>query len=181
MERILKRQQRTVGAIIKIPLENDYHTYGRILESKIAFYDCKTKEEKQIDEILKSKVLFVIAVYNDFINSGVWLKVSKKIPVEQYLIDLENIKSYRQDYFTGKYFLLIDGKDVEVEKEKIIGLESWTIWGPSLVEQRLNDFYAKRFNKETYDNLNGRQTSGTKELMQKFNTNIEFGGHKLCL
>jgi len=178
MEKVLKRQQRTVGAIIKVPLEGGYHTYGRILESKIAFYNCRTKDEMDIDKILKSDVLFVIVVYNDFINNGSWLKVGKHLPIENYLIELDNSYSYREDYFTGKYFLFIDGKDVEVNKEQIIDMESWTIWGPALVEKRINDYYANRFNQDSYDSLNGRQTTGLKEWMQNNKIEMEFGGNK---
>ena len=35
----MKRQQRTVGAIVQVPLENGYHTYARILKTRLAFYD----------------------------------------------------------------------------------------------------------------------------------------------
>ncbi len=51
MERKLKRQRKTVGAIVKIPLENGYHSYARILELGTAFYDVNTKEELQINEL----------------------------------------------------------------------------------------------------------------------------------
>ena len=42
-----KKQQRTIGAIVKVPLEKGgYHTYARILKSPyFAFYDLRTKEE----------------------------------------------------------------------------------------------------------------------------------------
>lgn len=46
MERLIKRQQRTIGSIVKIPLENGFHTYARILKSRIAFYDLRTTETK---------------------------------------------------------------------------------------------------------------------------------------
>ncbi|HMZ65402.1 MAG TPA: hypothetical protein PK079_06250 [Leptospiraceae bacterium] len=38
----MKRQKRTKGAIVEIPLNNGYHTYGRVLKSGMAFYDLKS-------------------------------------------------------------------------------------------------------------------------------------------
>ena len=35
--RIFKRQKRTVGSIVKIPLEGGYHTYARILKVELVF------------------------------------------------------------------------------------------------------------------------------------------------
>ena len=95
MERELKRQRRTVGAVVKIPLEDGFYTYGRILEDKVAFYDIYTEEDKSIEEILESPVLFITAVYNSVITKGFWPKVSKAIPLEDELI--ETPPKFRQD------------------------------------------------------------------------------------
>jgi hypothetical protein len=46
MKLLQKKQQRTLGAIILIPLEDGFHTYGRILQgASYVFYDCRTKED----------------------------------------------------------------------------------------------------------------------------------------
>ena len=64
MERTFKKQQRTVGSIVKIPLENGFHGYGRILENDIAFYDFRTKEDLNPQEIIEKSILFVFYLAN---------------------------------------------------------------------------------------------------------------------
>ena len=68
MERKFKRQQRTIGAVVKIPLENGFHTYGRILEVETAFYDIHTKKDLPTEEIIEAPVLFITTVYDDAIT-----------------------------------------------------------------------------------------------------------------
>jgi len=161
MEKVLKRQQRTVGAIVKIELEDGYHTYARILEVQLAFYDCRTKEELTTDIILKSAVLFVVCVYDDIITRGIWAKVSKAIlPIESHIIELSNRQIYRQDVFTNKYYIIENGKDKEITKDEAIGLEPFVIWGHKSVEERLNDHFANRFNFFTYHSLNANLNEG---------------------
>ena len=42
----MKRQQRTVGAVIAVPLPNGYRAHGRILKNaSFAFYDFVSPEE----------------------------------------------------------------------------------------------------------------------------------------
>ncbi len=45
MERKFKKQQRTIGAIVEIPLNDGYKTYARILDEYFAFYNIYTKEQ----------------------------------------------------------------------------------------------------------------------------------------
>ena len=68
--RPLKRQQRTVGAIVKIPLEDGFHTYARILETRCAFYDARTEEDLEIKEIIEKPILFFATVYDSVITKG---------------------------------------------------------------------------------------------------------------
>jgi hypothetical protein len=81
-----RRQQRTPGAILKISLGNGYHSYARILDkSSYAFYDVMTKDDIQsMDEIVSKPIIFIIAVYNDVVTSGHWLKIGK-VPLEASL------------------------------------------------------------------------------------------------
>jgi len=161
MEKTLKRQQRTVGAIVKIELEDGYHTYARILEVQMAFYDCRTKEELTTDIILKSAVLFVVCVYDDIITRGIWAKVSKAIlPIESHIIELSKRPKYHQDFLNGKRFIFENGKEKEITQEQAIGMEGLTIWDDLSIENRLNDFYANRFNYYVYHALNGNVKEG---------------------
>jgi len=163
MERKLKRQQRTVGGILQIELEDGYHTYARILPANIAFYDCRTKENLSTDSIVQSPLLFLIFAYDYIITQGYWHKIGKVLPIEPYLLKLDTKPKYRENIVSGKFYVIVNGKDTEMKKEDIMGWESFTIWDYKNVENRLNDYYAGRFNQEAYDNLNGRQTSGMLE------------------
>jgi len=161
MEKTLKRQQRTVGAIVKIELEDGYHTYCRILETGGAFYDCRTNVDLEIDTILKSPVLFVICFYSDIITRGIWQKVSKAIlPIEEHILEMYNRQMYRQDVFTNKYYIIENGRDKEITKAEAIGLEPFVIWDYKNVEERLNDHFADRFNFFTYHSLNANLNEG---------------------
>jgi Immunity protein 26 len=74
----MKRQQRTIGAIVKIPLKDGFHSYALVLDkASIAVYNLKTKSELTIEEVITYDTLFIIAVYNSAITSGHWPKIGK--------------------------------------------------------------------------------------------------------
>jgi len=161
MEKVLKRQQRTVGALVKIELEDGYHTYCRVLETGGAFYDCRTNVDLDIDIILKSPILFVISFYTDIITRGIWQKVSKAIlPIEEHILELYCRPKYRQDFLNGKLYIFEKGKNKEITKDEAIGLESFTIWDYKSIEKRLNDHFAGRFNYYVHHALNGNVMEG---------------------
>ena len=60
------KQQRTIGAIIKVPLEKGFYGYGRILQgTSFAFYDIHSKAELiDLAKIVSSPVLFIISVFD---------------------------------------------------------------------------------------------------------------------
>ena len=154
----MKRQQRTIGSIVKVPLEEGYHTYARILETRLAFYDARTKEELDVETIVDKAVLFIVIVENYPINQGIWLKVGQKLPLEENLTTLKPL--YIEDYFSGKHYIVKGTERAEVSKEEIGGLESFTHWNCEGIEKRLNDHYANRKNEFVADMKEGRQTSG---------------------
>lgn len=141
MER--KRQQRTVGAIILIPLENGFHTYGRILEEEIAFYDIHTTDDLPEDEIVKLPVLFITTVIDDAITKGYWKKVSKAIPLTEDLINTP--PKYTQNRLNlSQYKLHYPDKTLNATKEECLGLECWIIWKQEDMERRLNNHFNNR-------------------------------------
>ncbi len=145
MERTFKRQKRVVGDIVKIPLENGFHTYARVLETTFAFYNFRTKDEIALDKIINSEILFITCVYNFAVTKGFWLKMGKILPLEENLINIPPF--YRQDILNPhKFELIFRGFHRAASKEECLGLESWTVWSPEGIEKRLNDFYAGREN-----------------------------------
>jgi hypothetical protein len=97
----MKRQQRTIGAVITIPLPNGYRAYGRILKNAaFAFYDCISQDElAEVEQILQSNVLFIVAAFDSIIHQGRWLKIYKA-PIEPILENLPKkyIEEYRRNY-----------------------------------------------------------------------------------
>ena len=47
------RIKRIPGDVVIIDLGSEYHSYGRVLESTIGFYDVKTQDELGIEEIIQ--------------------------------------------------------------------------------------------------------------------------------
>ena len=89
-----KRQQMTSGAILEIPINNEYYTYAQILyKSQCAFFDFKSLSPiKDITILADLPVLFITNIYKEVVTKGVWQKVGKlpirdefKNPPMQYI------------------------------------------------------------------------------------------------
>ncbi|MBK6606442.1 MAG: immunity 26/phosphotriesterase HocA family protein [Leptospiraceae bacterium] len=155
MKVLQKKQQRTLGAIILIPLEDGFHTYGRILQgASYAFYDCRTKEDiADLNYIISSPVLFITAVYNNVINSGQWVKIGK-LPLEEKFNILP--PRFIQDAFHKDKFRIVyqDRTEKEVSIEECEGLERFMVWEAANIEKRLSDYYAGRKTQVVGEKIN---------------------------
>jgi hypothetical protein len=143
------RQQRTIGAIVKVPIDDKYHTYARILDKAgYAFYDLRTDEDiKDLRQIVSSPILFIIAVYDDVITRGKWLKVGK-LPLEDELKSLP--MEFIQDEIEPEKFFLYNadtGEIIPADKKQCIGLERAAVWEAEHVEDRLRDHFSGKSNK----------------------------------
>ena len=135
----MKRQHRTIRAIIAILPPNGYQAYRRILKNATyAFYDFVSKDDNvDYKQILLKDILFIIAAFDNIITSGHWEKVYKA-PVEPELEILPN--KYVQDILNPGIFFIYDansGKMFPASKEECAGLEDASVWGASEVEDRL--------------------------------------------
>jgi hypothetical protein len=139
------KQQRTIGAIVKIPLEKGFYGYGRILEgTSFAFYDLRSKEEiNDLSKIVSSPILFIISVSNYAVTDGRWAKIGK-LPLEKTFAILP--PRYTQDLLSPNKFKIIysDGTVKETTKKECSGLERFAVWQPQHVEERLSDYFAGR-------------------------------------
>lgn len=136
----VKRQKRTAGAIVKIPLQKGYHTYGRILKSGIAFYDFKSNKEESLEFIASQPILFVTGVSHSAVTKGIWRKVGV-IPLDE---DLQKFfPQYIQDPINQNEFRILLGNGIEKKAtlEECIGLERFASWTPEGIEKRLNDYF----------------------------------------
>ena len=142
-----KRQQRTVGAIVKIPLDSSYHSYARILsQASFAFYDFRTKEDvSDLTEIISSPILFIVAVFNDAVTRGRWVKVGK-LPLEPYFQKLP--RKFIWDTIGLRFQIYDNGNIREATREECQGLERAAVWEPEEVEERLRDHYAGGPNRQ---------------------------------
>lgn len=145
----MKRQQITVGSFFTVKLPCNKYGYGRILNNaNYAFYDLfTTTEEADINNIINAKVLFIVSVYNDAINSGRWQKLGK-MPLEENLMSLP--MKFIQDPLDPNKFRLYDpnsGKMKDAERADCIGLEVAAVWEAYNVEERLCDHLAGKPNQ----------------------------------
>lgn len=131
---------------MKIPIGDSYHCYGRIVVNKlIAFYDCYTTDDLDIDTIRKLPILFVLSVYKHAVVSGRWTIIGKasleeelKSPPPMFVqdqFDLTNLQIYK------------DGILVPASYEECKNLERMAVWEPEHVEERLRDHYKGKPNK----------------------------------
>ncbi|GAA3973353.1 immunity 26/phosphotriesterase HocA family protein [Hymenobacter antarcticus] len=142
----MARQRRTVGSIIEIDLGEGHFSYGRILDfASFAFYDIHvTKQEKDISKITNKPILFIIAVYNDVVSSGRWVKIGSE-PLPQSLQILPT--KFIQDALHLDRFELYYPNSGEIRpasKEACEGLERCAVWDANHVEDRLRDHFAGR-------------------------------------
>ena len=143
----MRKQRRTVGAIVEIPLADDTHSYGLVLDkASIAIFNIKTENEFSIADILKEDVLFIVAVYNDAITSGRWKKIGKTAIDEKFQ---ELPMKFIQDSLNPSKFESYNPNTGEITpstKEECIGLERAAVWEAEHVESRITDFFNSREN-----------------------------------
>ncbi|NVO33403.1 immunity 26/phosphotriesterase HocA family protein [Hymenobacter lapidiphilus] len=135
------RQQRTVGAIVEIPLEAGKKAYGRILgEASFAFYDYVNDGEPVVlADLVAKPILFIVAVYSDAVTQGRWQKIGR-LPLEPTLQTLP--LKFIQDALDETRFKVYDNGVIRpATREACVGLERVAVWEPEHVESRLSDHY----------------------------------------
>ena len=138
----MKRQQRTVGSIIKINLDDNTHSYGIVLEkASIAVFNIKTNNELTVSDILKEDILFFVAVYNSAITSGRWQKITK-VPLKERFKTLP--LAFVQDSINPENFEIYDpntGVMAKATKEQCLTLDCASVWEAEHVESRIQDHF----------------------------------------
>jgi hypothetical protein len=138
-----KRQQRTIGSILEINIDNEYFIYSQILKgSEFAFFDYRCKEPITDFSILQTtSVLFILGVYDYVVTKGEWLKVGK-LDIRE---DLKTLPmNFIQDEFNPQKFELYDPNTGEIrpcKREDCEGLERTAVWAANHVEGRIRDYY----------------------------------------
>ena len=135
-----KRQQRTVGAIVKIPLRDGFHTYAQVLpEADCAVFDARTEKELAIPDIISRPILFRVAVYKHAFTRGGWPKVGTAPLRAEFA---KPVPKFMQDILRPTSFSICLGGEIRpASRAECAGLERSAVWEPEHVESRIRDHY----------------------------------------
>ena len=141
-----KRQRRKEGDLLRIPIDQTWHTYARVLRTPLlAFYDARTDGDLKPEEIIRRPILFKLWVMHRATTSGRWRRVAH-VPLEPEL--LEEPTFFKQDPLKPNKFSLYRGTDeIPATRGQCEGLERAAVWEPENVEERLRDHYLAKPNK----------------------------------
>lgn len=140
-----RKQERRSGDFLKIAMEDGTFCFARVLhEPYVAFYELHSVEERPIDEIARSRVMFKLAVMNRAITNGRW-RVIGNLPLEEEL--RLPIETFKQDPISKRLYIYVNGIETPAAREDCEGLERAAVWDPDHVEDRLRDHFAGVPNK----------------------------------
>lgn len=133
------KQKKIPGAIAKVQIDGEYHTYARVLNSGVAFYDCRTRIDMlDLNEIISLPILFSAMVNDNGIKKGKW-PIIGIIPLEE---KLQNDKYYDTEIMSPEIFRIHENGYFRVAtKDECAGLDVAGVWDPIHIEQRLQDYY----------------------------------------
>jgi hypothetical protein len=141
----IKKQKRTPGSIVKVPLDNGFHIYARVLGVDLAFYDLLTREEiKDLQIIISSPILFITTVNYYAITKGLWTKVGK-VSLEDFPVTIPP-QFVQNPLNPDQFFIEENGIRRNASKDECQGLERSAVWTPEGIQKRLNDYYKGRKN-----------------------------------
>jgi hypothetical protein len=144
--RKVRRPKFVPGAVLRVDLDSQWHTYARILAHNpmIAFYDCRVSApEEDLLAIVMRPVLFVLAV-GGRASKGHWPKIGD-VPLDTAPIPIPD--QFMQDIVTGACEIVDEVFNRRPARpEECVALERVAVWDPVHVEERLRDHYAGRPN-----------------------------------
>lgn len=130
------------GQFFKIPIDEEFHTYGRLVATNtIAVYDFRTeKEETDLTKIAQSNILFYSVVHKSAFKE--WEIIGVKELEDRFLGELFPFFS-QSDYNLMKCFKIsLDGlTKIPCKPEDCIGLDQLLIAEAEHVERRLQYHY----------------------------------------
>jgi hypothetical protein len=142
----MKRQRRTLGAIVQIALGDGRNCYAQTLEEpEFVFFDLCTPTAPDLNSIIVTPILFRVWVMSHAVTSGKWPKLGVAAiredlarPVPRFIQDALN---------PSRFEITLGGKSRPATPEECEVLERAAVWDPEHVEDRLRDHYAGRPNK----------------------------------
>jgi hypothetical protein len=139
------RQRRTIGAVLRVPLDERSHAYAWALpEADFAFFDLRAESAVPIEEVVRSLIAFRVAVHKSAWSTGRWKRVGNVEPPPEILAP---VPTFIQDPISGRFSIYVLGDIRPATREQCLGLERCAVWEPEHVEDRLRDHFARRPNK----------------------------------
>jgi hypothetical protein len=142
-----KKIRYKLGDVVRIPLEDDYHTYARVVKKyHFAYYDIHVQAPiSDMRDITNHPILFVLPCHSMAIEEGRW-EIVGHVPLSEKPIAIP-------DYFMQD---IIDPTKLQIRSyphslrpatpEECEGLERLGVWAVNHIEDRLNDHFAGREN-----------------------------------
>jgi hypothetical protein len=142
----MKRQQRTVGAVLAVPLGDGTNCYALTLpEADFAFFELRSADVQNPEALFSKAMLFRVAVHRSAWSTGRWPKV---FTVEVPSTLLAPQPKFMQNAIQRDQFQIYLGGSIRsASRAECEGLERCAVWEPEHVEDRLRDYYAGIPNK----------------------------------
>jgi hypothetical protein len=132
------------GAVLRIGIDLDWHTYGRMAARKgwLAIHDLKTSNADAVADlasIVRAPVLFTILVFARAYSGGRWPKVGH-VPVAEHPITIPD--RFMQNSSRPYDCTLIHGDEVrKASPAECVGAQPAIVWEATGVEKLLQDHY----------------------------------------
>lgn len=146
--RSTKRQRFEPGAVLRVGLDDGTHTYARMLSHSpyLAVYDARRSDDDvDVEQIVRSPVLFVVAVSAAAYRSGRWQRVGW-VPLLAAAVVIPEF--FMQDIFDPQQCQVVDhlGRARAATPQECVGLERAAVWAAEHIEERVRDHYQNRPN-----------------------------------
>lgn len=139
------RQRRVVGAVLKVPLDDGWHSYAWTLpEVDFALFDLRAEADIPLSEVIARPIAFRVGVNGSAYLNSRWLRVGKVSPPPEVLAPMPK---FIRDPITGRFKIYLFGDIRPATREECVGLERCAVWAPEHVEDRLRDHFVGRRNK----------------------------------
>ena len=136
----MKRQQYQIGAVVKIPLGDETHCYGALMEEPLmVVFDHNSKTDLNMAEVSKLPILHKILVMRYAITKGYFEKVGKLDPTSEMT---KKPSFWKQDPQNFKFYIVDPNyTETEVSLEECSKYEEYAVGDPHHVSERLYDHY----------------------------------------
>lgn len=132
-----------LGALVKIPLGDSFHTYGLLRkEPLISVLDARTDHDLDTHRLVERPVLFSVWV------SSRALVAWPRVGVVELPASMNRAEAFvKRDRVSGRVTTYEDGLERPARRDEVEGLEVAAVWDPAHVVDRVLDHYNGRPNK----------------------------------